>query len=787
MNASRITMVFIVSSFFLAFLPSVDAQTTYTWTSTADFNGGDKGLVSYPGNWTVRAQYPLQTSPTVASHGGFIYAFGGFDGAGTGPSRWENRAYRYNPQTNAWTQIATMPQNRSDAATAVWNDRIYLFAGGNQDNLNLNIVTYYNVTTGAWSNGAGLGFLGFISGEGQHAATHCSTVTEPPTCTFIYLSSGGSIVRYNPVDGAETLRSGVCSTGIGAVNTILGDYWYFMGGKDDTTRKARRYDINADTCNNAYDDEPFEARRYEGAYEGEPVVNGRLYFVSGFDGAGGASARFYRTAWEWEPIGRTWRQMAAANIERSSSGTNVNGIVYILAGVLDNGICGCASRTVEALDPLGITYDGRNQVDSSTDSPRTVDAGEVRISSAQTDTFPRSDWVGNPFFWNPTNRFKYGPCSYTIASGNASLRIIRDYAGDTLQGCAITSAWTFNGDFDVRGEITVWGNMTGFNAITVLNTQSLCPWGSQLACGGPPATTGIHGYFAVLRIASGNLDTYTITNGQFTSCGASVPGLGTNEYVRIRKIGSQWTSFYGTDGIGWTQATQCTAANNGPWWYSVFESGGTLGVGGVALKDFYLESASVLNGGFRSSGQWKSPGNVLKNTTATTITLDHSLLASDRYVSAVEILVDGDVVWSDGNDRKTGTTTVYTMNQFVDGNVAVRVTLAGSGSASPALKLVSIVLVPIPSFAGESFETFAWILWIALTSIGVVGVVSEHAPMSLFWFPAGILLLVLSIRSWGTDFSEFMAIGISVGLVQFVVSVFIALAFSMESEDVVRS
>jgi N-acetylneuraminic acid mutarotase len=102
-------------------------------------------------------------SSATALIGGMIYVAGGVVGstagstAGTGTT---NLAARYNPATNTWTMIASMPQGRNHAAAATDGQKMYVFGGrtGNNNTSNgYNTVQIYDPLTNTWESSASSG------------------------------------------------------------------------------------------------------------------------------------------------------------------------------------------------------------------------------------------------------------------------------------------------------------------------------------------------------------------------------------------------------------------------------------------------------------------------------------------------------------------------------------------------------------------------------------------------------------------------------------------------------
>lgn len=678
--ADALSSVLITLASLIAIVPHAAGATAGPYTSTSDFDSGDKGLVSLPGSWDFETSYPTNFAPSGLGYtNGLLYLFGGFDSW-----VWTDAARTYNPSTDAYASLTAIPTGtQSDIAMTVWADRIYGFGGSRDDGApgcctiaNLNLAWYYNVTAAAYTSVTALPSP--LGGEGLMAVTYNAQI-------FVTNGSASNNVRrYFP--GNDTYQDLGCALNMGltAWHGVVSNFWYFVGGLSDTTLRVRRFNLATNACDNSFDD------AFTGLLSGTAAgtqqasaISNRLYAVNGFRNT--APQEFYRRVWEYDPATGDWREMASSQIARTLHANGfVGNVMYGFGGVSDQQLFR-GTAYVEAFDPTGTTYDGHSQVESSTDTS-TVSAGEVRLATCTDDSFYRADDIGEPLCWDARQNSPWGSCITRNSAGNASLEMVRNFNDDN-HGCVLQTSWSVDGNLDVQGEVTVWGNSQGFNAFQIQNVQSpWCPW-STGTCGDGVGT--VEAAMFILRVG-GNLEAYTVLNSAFTACGAAVPGRGNNEYVRIQRSSNSWSFYYGTDGTSWTLIATCSLTATGPWWISTFESGGLTGLGGVGLRDFYLSSGATLGAGsYRSSGSWTTPTTSLTNQRVTSITLGHSSLSATTYIDRVDLLVDDSIVWSYTTDITSGTTTTLAPDQPVDGSTKVRVTLAGPGTGSPVLESVS--------------------------------------------------------------------------------------------------
>ena len=89
----------------------------------------------------------------AAAMGGKIYVTGGFShGSST------NSVYVYDPQSDAWTQLASMSIARRLHASAVVGGKLYVFGGigAEDDEENLSTAEVYDPASDSWAQGSSL-------------------------------------------------------------------------------------------------------------------------------------------------------------------------------------------------------------------------------------------------------------------------------------------------------------------------------------------------------------------------------------------------------------------------------------------------------------------------------------------------------------------------------------------------------------------------------------------------------------------------------------------------------
>jgi hypothetical protein len=125
-------------------LPLTSTSTpTRTATRTATASPTASPTTCPPGNWASRAAYPVRASAAAGvAQGGMLYIFGGLTSGGGAI----NSAYKYDPNTNLWTQLADIPAARSDASAVSDGTYIYILNGMNANVVQSTLWRYDPIT-----------------------------------------------------------------------------------------------------------------------------------------------------------------------------------------------------------------------------------------------------------------------------------------------------------------------------------------------------------------------------------------------------------------------------------------------------------------------------------------------------------------------------------------------------------------------------------------------------------------------------------------------------------------
>jgi N-acetylneuraminic acid mutarotase len=190
--------------------------------------------------WTLKAPLPraLHSTNGAAAIDGKIYVSGGFTTfrlSAYEPSQ-TSTLYRYDPQTNTWSQLRNMPVSGAGGVTGVINGKLYVLTtcyedyGGYYDTCEPSRFFRYNPATDRWAtlprphssyeNGTG----GVLDGR-------------------FYVTAGSNLEMYDPATNQWTVKASPPSpTHWGAAGAVQSAKLYVFGGfagwNPDDTRAA---------------------------------------------------------------------------------------------------------------------------------------------------------------------------------------------------------------------------------------------------------------------------------------------------------------------------------------------------------------------------------------------------------------------------------------------------------------------------------------------------------------------------------------------------------------------
>jgi large repetitive protein len=262
----------------------------YGFSSTLGGYTNQTRLYNISGDsWSSGAVAPLPARAEAAygdtTHGGFLYVIGGDNSAGV-----LSDLQRYDPVTDTWTTLTSMPTARAGAAAAVIDDGIFVI-GGRQSTSGpcsggpyLGTVEKYDIDADTWSTVAPLpnprSDLAAVAHGGKiFVFGGCTGTTSAPSVT-------NEVDMYDPQ--TNTWTTGLASMPTPRASLVAGhsgNQVYAIGGTDGVSASSANevYDIpsNSWSTNTAMPTARQEA--------GVNSHGGRIYVVGGAQPAFGSS------------------------------------------------------------------------------------------------------------------------------------------------------------------------------------------------------------------------------------------------------------------------------------------------------------------------------------------------------------------------------------------------------------------------------------------------------------------------------------------------------------------
>ncbi|MHC4499608.1 MAG: Kelch repeat-containing protein, partial [Planctomycetota bacterium] len=287
---------------------------------------------------------------------GYIYAIGGVVNPGS-PSDAQNAVSKYDPATDSWTLVASMPTARHSLSSAVIDGWIYAVGGhvanSRSENQRYNGTSWESKASVYARSGPGVAAYNgelYVFG-GNHYATMLSRfdIYNPTTNTW---RIGGDIPAAGEPWRAVTLGDRIY---IGTIHMVpAGDeIWCYnpVGGTWDTSLPK------------------FNVPRWN--YE-MVVANGRIYAIGG-----GNTSGYLSSVESWALGATSWRMEPSLNIARSGFASTVIGNDIYVFGGYDGSDLG-STEVLKICEP---------QPEPLPDihvSPTIYDFGDVAIGSAET-------------------------------------------------------------------------------------------------------------------------------------------------------------------------------------------------------------------------------------------------------------------------------------------------------------------------------------------------------------------------------------------------------------------
>jgi hypothetical protein len=455
--------------------------------------------------WAEKAPIPYATAQAGVIGGldGRIYVMGGYDNASV--STPISSASVYDPRTNSWSSIASLPTATRGPGIAVGNTGLIYVISGYSGSGDITNVQVYNATGNAWAAGTPIPTAAWMPG----ATTGIDG--------RIYVAGGevgsgpSSILQiYNP--STKTWSSGASMTTarrqfqlVSAPNGLI----YAIGGNSGTgaTANVEAYNITSNTWT-AKASLPSAVAVF-GATLGP---DGLIYVFGGSNQYVNNSSPYYNTVYSYDPTTNTWytntQTLPTARRELSAATSNYNHRMYVVGGANGTYLTTNEEATVQLGDLTTTTVTcspASVVVNNSTQCTATVtDTNSTPITPTGTVTFTSSS----------TGTFS-GTCTLSGTGASASCMTNVTYTPTVVAPGSHVISGTYGGDSKHSSSTSIGSQsftltVTGRSTATTLS----CSPSTVLTNNGSTCTT------TVTDTASGTASTPTGTV-QFTSSGTA--------------------------------------------------------------------------------------------------------------------------------------------------------------------------------------------------------------------------------------------------------------------------
>jgi N-acetylneuraminic acid mutarotase len=221
--------------------------------------------------WTTLATLPASICAlTLVESGGKLYAIGGRDGSNV-----KNTVYRYDTSANTWSTMTAMTTARCALSGVASNGKIYVFGGcTNLSNTMTAATEIYDIAGNSWSSGTSMPTAkasftaSLVSGKvyliGGATASGVYTAAND-----VYNISGNSWTSGRAMQRVREGYGSVVSNGL---------IYLFGGYRASYIADCEQYDPVSDTYANIL------SSNYSRAFPASATVGGKAYLMGGEDG-----------------------------------------------------------------------------------------------------------------------------------------------------------------------------------------------------------------------------------------------------------------------------------------------------------------------------------------------------------------------------------------------------------------------------------------------------------------------------------------------------------------------
>lgn len=225
--------------------------------------------------------------------------------------------YEFDPGLNVWTRKADLPgYGINDGGATVINNKIY--AVGDPIDHNVKI---YDPASNSWSTGAVI-------------PSARSRVSVASVNGKLYAIAGGTAKNemYDPATNSWTTMTDMPTPRGFAATAVVGNKIYVIGGVDSSSNTYNKVEVYDPVSNSWSTVAPMPTRR-SGAVAS--VVNGRIYVIGGSEYTGISELN---TVEEYDPVTNVWLTKPAMPTARwNATGGAIGSSIYIVGGYSNSG------------------------------------------------------------------------------------------------------------------------------------------------------------------------------------------------------------------------------------------------------------------------------------------------------------------------------------------------------------------------------------------------------------------------------------------------------------------
>jgi N-acetylneuraminic acid mutarotase len=243
--------------------------------------------------WTSQSRLPVERERATA----FVIGNYGYVGTGVGGDRLRNDFYRYNPETDTWTEIDTMPTlGRRGAFSFAINGKGYVGGGVNENSLLDDEFWEYDPDQLLWSKRASLPH-GLVYADETLVGFSIGKVGYLLDCLM-----SSNFYQYDPTTNTWSSRANFPgSKGLGQVGFTIGGKGYVGSGFGmDFVTEFWEYDPVMDQWS--------KKANIPGPGRIDPM--GFSIGNYGYIGLGINRGTFEHDFWEYHPVTDSWKQIA---------------------------------------------------------------------------------------------------------------------------------------------------------------------------------------------------------------------------------------------------------------------------------------------------------------------------------------------------------------------------------------------------------------------------------------------------------------------------------------------